>query len=77
MVQSDTAYKRLSIDSSFVRVPYVVEKKKRLTVISCRKGCKKVDGDERGKHLILQEKQLFFRRMMQLLLKMNSWKKNI
>ena len=31
MIQSDTAYKRLSIDSSFVRVPYVVEKKRKFT----------------------------------------------
>ncbi|MBG0859834.1 MAG: DUF4831 family protein [Bacteroidales bacterium] len=31
-VQSDTAYKRVSVDSSFVRIPYLVEKKKKLSV---------------------------------------------
>ena len=31
-VQSDTAYKRVRIDSSFIRIPYLVEKKKKLPV---------------------------------------------
>lgn len=31
IAQNDTAYRRVALDSSFVRIPYVVEKKKRLT----------------------------------------------
>ena len=31
LVQTDTAYKRVSIDSRFIRIPYIVEKKKKLT----------------------------------------------
>lgn len=27
-IQSDTAYKRVSVDSSFIRIPYIVDKKK-------------------------------------------------
>ena len=30
-LQRDTAYKRMSIDSTFARIPYIVEKKKKLT----------------------------------------------
>jgi hypothetical protein len=54
MVQSDTAYKRLSIDSSFVRVPYVVEKKKRLTTDQlAERAAKRLMEMREGKHLIL------------------------
>jgi hypothetical protein len=31
-VQRDTAYRRVAVDSSFVRIPYLVEKKRRLSV---------------------------------------------
>ncbi len=31
-VQRDTAYKRVNVDSTFIRIPYLVEKKKRLTI---------------------------------------------
>jgi hypothetical protein len=30
-VQTDTAYRRVSVDSKFIRIPYIVEKKKKLT----------------------------------------------
>jgi hypothetical protein len=54
MVQSDTAYKRLSIDSSFVRVPYVVEKKKRLTTDQlAERAAKRLMEMREGKHMIL------------------------
>ena len=54
MVQSDTAYKRISIDSSFVRVPYVVEKKKRLTIDQlAERAAKRLMEMREGKHLIL------------------------
>ncbi len=53
-VQSDTAYKRVSIDSSFVRIPYLVEKKKRLTVDQlAEKAAKRLMELREGKILIL------------------------
>jgi hypothetical protein len=30
-VQTDTAFRRIRVDSSFIRIPYIVEKKKKLT----------------------------------------------
>ena len=30
-VQTDTAFRRVKVDSSFIRIPYIVEKKKKLT----------------------------------------------
>jgi hypothetical protein len=54
MIQSDTAYKRLSIDSSFVRVPYVVEKKRRLTTDQlAERAAKRLMEMREGKHMIL------------------------
>ena len=54
MVQSDTAYKRLTIDSSFVRVPYVVEKKRRLSTDQlAERAAKRLMEMREGKHLIL------------------------
>jgi hypothetical protein len=32
MSQTDTAYKRVKVDAQFIRIPYTVEKKKKLTV---------------------------------------------
>jgi len=31
LLQTDTAYKRVNVDSKFIRIPYIVEKKKKLT----------------------------------------------
>jgi hypothetical protein len=54
MIQRDTAYKRLSIDSSFVRVPYVVEKKKRLgTDQLAERAAKRLMELRDGEHMIL------------------------
>jgi hypothetical protein len=54
MIQSDTAYKRLSIDSSFVRVPYVVEKKRRLNTDQlAERAAKRLMEMREGKHMIL------------------------
>jgi hypothetical protein len=53
-LQSDTAYKRLNVDSSFVRIPYIVEKKKKLTVDQlAEKAAKRLMELRDGKHLIL------------------------
>jgi hypothetical protein len=52
--QSDTAYKRLAIDSTFIRIPYVVEKKKRLSLDQlAEKAAKRLIEMREGKHLIL------------------------
>jgi hypothetical protein len=53
-LQRDTAYKRMNVDSSFVRIPYVVEKKKKLTVDQlAEKAAKRLMEMRDGKHLIL------------------------
>jgi hypothetical protein len=54
MVQSDTAYRRLTIDSSFVRIPYVVEKKKKLSLDQlAERAAKRLMEMREGKHMIL------------------------
>lgn len=53
-VQRDTAYKRTSIDSTFIRIPYIVEKKRKLTVDQLAdKAAKRLMEIREGKHLIL------------------------
>ena len=53
-LQTDTAYRRLTVDSTFVRIPYIVEKKKRLTTEElAEKAAKKLMELREGKHLIL------------------------
>jgi hypothetical protein len=53
-LQHDTAYKRLSVDSSFVRIPYIVEKKKKLTTEQlAEKAAKRLMELRDGKHMIL------------------------
>jgi hypothetical protein len=53
-LQRDTAYKRMNVDSSFVRVPYIVEKKKKLTIDQlAEKAAKRLMELRDGKHLIL------------------------
>lgn len=53
-LQRDTMYKRMNIDSSFIRVPYIVEKKKKLTVDQlAEKAAKRLMEMRDGKHLIL------------------------
>jgi hypothetical protein len=52
--QSDTAYRRVTIDSSFIRIPYIVEKKKRLSVDQlAEKAAKRLMEMREGKHMIL------------------------
>ena len=53
-LQRDTAYKRMNVDSSFVRIPYIVEKKKKLTLDQlAEKAAKRLMELRDGKHLIL------------------------
>jgi hypothetical protein len=52
--QSDTAFRRVNIDSSFVRIPYIVEKKKRLTTEQlAEKAARRLMEMRDGKHMIL------------------------
>jgi len=53
-VQRDTAYKRVAVDSSFIRIPYAVEKKKKLTIDQlAEKAAKRVLDLRDGRFLIL------------------------
>ena len=53
-LQSDTAYRRVNVDSTFIRIPYIVEKKKRLTVDQlAEKAARRLMEMRDGKHLIL------------------------
>jgi len=53
-LQRDTAYKRMNVDSSFVRIPYIVEKKKKLSLDQlAEKAAKRLMELRDGKHLIL------------------------
>ncbi|MCE5346570.1 MAG: DUF4831 family protein [Bacteroidales bacterium] len=54
LVKSDTAYKRVNIDSTFIRIPYVVENKKRLSLDQlAERAAKRLLEIRDGKHLIL------------------------
>lgn len=76
MVQSDTAYKRLSIDSSFVRVPYVVEKKKRLGSDQlAERAAKRLMEMRDGKHLILTGEANVFPQSDAAIIEMNRLEK--
>ena len=53
-LQRDTAYKRMNVDSTFVRIPYIVEKKKKLTLAElAEKAAKRLMDLRDGKQLIL------------------------
>jgi hypothetical protein len=53
-VQRDTAFRRVSIDSSFIRIPYLVEKRRRLSADQlAEKAAKRLMEIRDGKHLIL------------------------
>ena len=52
--QNDTAYKRVNIDSTFIRIPYILEKKKSFTIDQlAEKAAKRLMEMRDGKHLIL------------------------
>jgi len=53
-MQRDTAYKRVNLDSAFIRIPYIVEKKKKLPLEQlAEKAAKRLMEMRDGKHLIL------------------------
>jgi hypothetical protein len=76
LVQSDTAYKRMNIDSSFIRVPYVVEKKKRLTVDQlAERAARRLMEMREGKHLILTGEATVFPQSDAAIIEMNRLEK--
>ena len=53
-LQRDTAYQRVSIDSTFIRVPYIVERRRRLTQEQlAENAARRIIEIRDGKHLIL------------------------
>lgn len=53
-VQRDTAFKRIKVDSTFIRVPYIVEKRKKLADEQlAERAAKRLMEMRDGKHLIL------------------------
>ncbi len=53
-LQRDTAYKRVSVDSLFIRIPYIVEKKKKLSLDQlAERAARQLMEMREGKHLIL------------------------
>jgi hypothetical protein len=53
-VQRDTAFKRVSVDSVFIRIPYIVEKRKKLSTDQlAEKAAKRLMEMREGKHMIL------------------------
>jgi Domain of unknown function (DUF4831) len=74
--QSDTAYKRVSVDSTFIRIPYVVEKKKRLTKDQlAEKAARRLMEMRDGKHLILTGEATVFPQNEAPLIEMNRLEK--
>jgi hypothetical protein len=53
-LQRDTAYRRMNVDSTFLRIPYIVEKRRKLTIDQlAEKAAKRLMELRDGKHLIL------------------------
>jgi len=53
-MHSDTAYRRVVVDSTFIRIPYIVENKKRLSLAQmAEKAARRLMEMREGKHLIL------------------------
>ena len=76
LVQSDTAYKRMNIDSSFIRVPYVVEKKKKLTIDQlAERAARRLMEMREGKHLILTGEATVFPQSDAAIIEMNRLEK--
>jgi hypothetical protein len=76
LMQRDTAYKRVSIDSTFIRIPYIVEKKKKLSQDQlAEKAAKRLMEMRDGKHLILTGEANIFPQSEAPILEMNRLEK--
>jgi hypothetical protein len=75
-VQRDTAYKRVSVDSSFIRIPYIVEKKKILPIDQmAERAAKRLMEMRDGKHLILTGEATVFPQNDAAIIEMNRLEK--
>jgi hypothetical protein len=76
-LQSDTAYKRINIDSTFIKIPYIVEKKKVLPVeLLAEKAAKRLMEMRDGKHLILTGEANVFPQSDAAIIEMNRLEKD-
>jgi hypothetical protein len=76
LMQRDTAYKRVSIDSTFIRIPYIIEKKKKLSQDQlAEKAAKRLMEMRDGKHLILTGEANVFPQSEAPILEMNRLEK--
>jgi hypothetical protein len=76
-MQRDTAYKRMNVDSSFVRIPYIVEKKKKLSLDElAEKAAKRLMELRDGKHLILTGEATVFPQNEAAINEINRMEKN-
>lgn len=75
-IQRDTVYKRVAVDSSFVRIPYVVEKKKKLSPEQlAERAAKRLLELREGKHLILTGEATVFPQNEAPVIEMNKMEK--
>ena len=75
-LQRDTAYRRVSVDSTFIRIPYIVEKKKRLTIDQlAEKAARRLMEMRDGKHLILTGEANVFPQSEAAIAEMNRMEK--
>jgi hypothetical protein len=75
-LQRDTAYKRVTVDSTFIRIPYIVEKKKKYTVEQlAEKAARRLMEMRDGKHLILTGEANVFPQSEAVLNEMNRIEK--
>jgi len=76
LMQRDTAYKRVAVDSTFIRIPYIVEKKKKLSVDQlAEKAARRLMEMRDGKHLILTGEANVFPQNEAPLIEMNRMEK--
>ena len=76
-MQRDTAYKRMNVDSTFVRIPYIVEKKKKLPLDElAEKAAKRLMELRDGKHLILTGEATVFPQNEAAINEINRMEKN-
>ena len=74
--QKDTVYKRVAVDSSFIRIPYIVEKKKVFTLDQlAEKAAKRLMELRDGRHLILTGEATVFPQNEAALNEINSLEK--
>jgi hypothetical protein len=75
-LQRDTAYRRVSVDTAFIRIPYIVEKKRRLSMDQLADNAARRLMEMRdGKHLILTGEATVFPQNEAAIAEMNRLEK--